>query len=192
MTIDITTCHKINIIDSCALWNVFSSQVFLSVLEDQQFNFSCTDYVIYECLYSKRSNPTVADDRLQQLTKTKLAQKKLTKHPLTIEDLQDEQILKYRKKLGRGELSSIAFAKKTNLCFLTDDKQARKLATEILGKGRVQTTPLLLGFLLFKGYLGDADLETIINDHKNCERPLEKYFREVHAEAWRIKLLIKY
>ena len=191
MTIDITNCNKINVTDSCALWNILSSPTFYAVLEDQHFTFSCTDFVVYECLYRSRTTISSDEAQLQQLAKTRLAQQKISSHPLTIEDLQDEQILAYRRKLGRGELSSIAFAKKTGLCFLTDDRQARSLGCAILGRERVQTTPLLLGWLLFHGHLSDQDLEPIISDHKRYGRPLEKYFREVHAEAWRIKLMTR-
>ena len=191
MTIDITKCNKINVTDSCALWNVLSSPTLYGVLVEQQFIFSCTDFVVYECLYRSRTTSEPGDAYLKGLAKTLIGQRKIESHPLTIEDLQDEKILQFRNQIGRGELSSIAFAKKTGLSLLTDDQKARRLGGEILGANRIQTTPLLFGWLMFNNYLSDQDLEPVIADHKQNGRPLEKYFRAVHEESWRIKLMIK-
>lgn len=96
-----------------------------------------------------------------------------------------------RKSLGIGELSSIAFARKINQCFLTDDQKGRKFAATILGSDRVQTTPQLLGYLVYDRRIIDGELEQIIKDHKEYGRPLETYFRNVHDEALRIRLMIK-
>ena len=191
MKINITTCHKVNVADSCALWNILSSQIFYAVLADQRFEFSCTDFVIYECLHRARSVVTAHDEQIKRRLKKLIDGKKITAHKLTIEDLQDEQVLANRRSLGRGELSSIAFAKKTHLCFLTDDQKARKIAGEILGSDKVQTTPLLLVWLLYMGFLTDGDLEPVIKEHLEAVRPLEAYFRAVHRESWRIKSLPK-
>lgn len=191
MTINFTECSKINVTDTCALWNVLSSSILFGVLIEQQFIFSCTSYVIYECLYKPRTTINSNDTRLKEWAKSLIQKKEIETHQLTIEDLQDEKIMKYRNRIGHGELSSIAFAKKTGLCLLTDDQKARKLGGEILGLDKIQTTPLLFGWLLFHGHLGDQDLEPVISDHKQNGRPLEKYFREVHAESWRVKLLLK-
>jgi hypothetical protein len=89
-----------------------------------------------------------------------------------------------------GELSSIAFAKKINQYFLTDDQPARKLAEAILGTDKVQTTPHLIGYLFFHRHFIDEDLETIIQEHKGFKRPLEPYFREAYFEALRIRLTL--
>lgn len=189
MNINITNCEKSNVTDSCAMWNILSSKLFYAVLDEQLFLLSCTNFVVYECLHRRRTVVNDVDERLKEMLKDLIAKKTITAHSLTVEDLQDEQILNYRMILGKGELSSIAFAKKIGLCFLTDDQQARKIAEKILGKNKVQTTPLLLGWLLFNGYLCDGDLEPVILEHKFASRPLEQYFRAVHEESWRIKLL---
>ena len=189
--IDITKCEKVNVTDSCALWNILSSKILFAVLEDQNFIFSCTPFVVYECLYRNRTNSNPGDVVLKQLAKEKIDKKDIDVHPLTIDDLQDSEILRFRNKLGRGELSSIAFAKKTGLCFLTDDQGARKIGEVILGKKSIQTTPLLLGWLLYNGYLTDSDLEPIIIEHKSNGRPLEPYFRQIHIENWRLRALHK-
>ena len=191
MRIDITTCNKVNVADTCAMWNILSSQVLYSVLDEQSFTFCCTQFVVYECLYRSRATITAAEEAMKKRFGKLIDTKKVSSHQLTIEDLQDDDILANRKSLGRGELSSIAFAKKTQLYFLTDDQKARKIAESILGSGKVQTTPQLFGWLLYEGYLTDGDLEPIIEEHNISGRPLESYLREVHAESWRIKLLTR-
>jgi hypothetical protein len=133
-------------------------------------------------------------DEKEQLLIDKL-QTLLTKHTissfsLSIADLQEVELMKNRKKLGLGELSSIAFAKRTSQVFLTDDQKARKFAKKILGNDRVQTTPHLYGWLLFNQHLNESDLTYILNEHNLNNRPLEPYFKEVHQECLRIKLML--
>ena len=72
-------------------------------------------------------------------------------------------VLEKRRNLGKGELSSIVFAKKAGQPFLTDDKGARNLAESILNKDQVQTTPHLCGWLFYKNILTDSDKDSIIN-----------------------------
>jgi len=50
--------------------------------------------------------------------------------------------------LGIGGLSSIAFSKKINQSFLTDDQNARKIAKEILRDDKIQTTPHIVGWFV--------------------------------------------
>ena len=59
-----------------------------------------------------------------------ISQKRFTAYNITIDDLQEIDVLNSRKKLGKGELSSIVFAKKTRQAFLTDNTRARKLGNE--------------------------------------------------------------
>ncbi|MBE9057574.1 XRE family transcriptional regulator [Sphaerospermopsis sp. LEGE 08334] len=80
--------------------------------------------------------------------------------------------------------NSIVFAKKTNQAFLTDDRCARNLASEVMNPRLVQTTPHLLGWLFFENFLGDSDLQPIINEHeKKYNRKLGKYFKEMYHRA---------
>lgn len=187
MTIDITKCNKINIIDSCSIWNLLSSLILYKAVQDNHFFFSFTKYVEYECLYKPRASNT--DDKIKARFIEQIKECKFSCYGITIDDLQDPDIKKYRKRLGIGELSSIAFCKKTDQIFLTDDQNARKIAKNILGHNKVQTIPHILGWLFYSRHLGDGDLEPIIREHISFGRPLEKYFREVHLEALRIRCL---
>ena len=190
MEIDITKCLKPNVVDSCALWNILSSLVFHSVIEDNKFDFCITAYVKYECLEKPRSFSTESERKLKLELEKHIAKGKFPAHELTLEDLQDESILALKNRLGRGEISSIAFAKKTGIAFLTDDMGARKKAKPILGNERVQTSPLILGWLHFHGMINDGDVENIIADHEGLHRPLSKYFREVVGESYRMRYFL--
>ncbi|MEO0928720.1 MAG: hypothetical protein AAFY63_23000, partial [Cyanobacteria bacterium J06643_13] len=123
------------------------------------------------------------DIELQDRLKQAIEDGQFTIYHLDLEDLQEIAILQKRKNLGKGELSSIAFAKKTNQAFLTDDLKARKLAEGIIGSQSVQTTPHLLGWLFFANFLSDSDLKPIIDQHKKYNLPLEQYFTEMYDRA---------
>lgn len=188
MEIDITKCNTVNITDSCSVWNIISSEILYSIIEDT-FYFSITGFVEYECLFKSRNSISNIDNEIRNRLIKYRSKTKFSSHTLTIEDLQSDEILNSNIKLGIGELSSIAFCKKTNQVFLTDDQNARKIAKDILGKERVQTVPHIFGWLYYKGFLTDSDLEPIIVQHNYFNRPLEPYFRKVYLEALRIRCL---
>ncbi len=191
MTINVSFFHKVNVVDSCSIWNILSSNTLHVSCVNASCDFVITGYVEYECLYKPRSKVKDADERLKKkLNKEKLKGKFQT-HNLSINDLQDITSLEKIQRLGIGELSSIAFAKKINQAFMSDDQKARKLAEKILGTNKVQTTPHLLGWLVFTNELNDSDISIIKNEHKLNERPLEKYFDAAYKEALRVKMLTR-
>jgi hypothetical protein len=187
MTIDITKCVKVNIADSCAVSNLLSSLLLISRLDSNGFFFSITKYVEYECLYKGRSESSNEGREIQKRLVRYQKNNKFTSYGISIADLQEESIIKHSRHLGIGELSSIAFSKKINQAFLTDDQKARRIAKDILGTEMVQTTPHIVGWLFYETILTDGDLDTVIAEHVNSSRPLEKYFRSVYQEACRIK-----
>ena len=191
MEIDIRSFIRVNVTDSCSVWNIISSQLILSASLNTNCFFSITKFVEYECLFKPRSSTVSIELELINKLRVLISAKSFSVHSLTISDLQEIEFLQRRKRLGLGELSSIAFAKRTNLAFLTDDKNARKLAKEILGREKIQTTPHLLGWLFVNQSLSDSDLEPIISDHIYFRRPLEKYYREVWEESLKIRLLFR-
>jgi hypothetical protein len=187
MSIDITKCIRVNITDSCAVSNLLSSLLLFSRLDSNNFFFSITKYVEYECLYKERTAPTVGDTEIQKRLIRHQRNNKFTSHYISIGDLQDESIIRHSQQLGIGELSSIAFSKKINQSFLTDDQKARKIAKAILGDDKVQTTPHIVGWLFYEGIFSDTDLDTLIAEHISFNRPLEKYFKLVYEDACRIR-----
>ena len=175
--------EKLNVVDACAIWNIISTQLLRTTAYSAGCYFCCTDFVYYECLYKPRTIGKPEDIALQDLLKQEMKSGKFKNYHLDIEDLQEIDVLQKRKNLGKGELASIAYAKKTRQAFLTDDRGARNLAEEVLTHDMVQTTTHLLGWLFFESYLSDGDLNQVIDQHKKYNGKLEKYFRVMYERA---------
>lgn len=150
VTSDPSQFHKLNVADACSIWNILSSQLFYSTAKSAGCSFCCVYYVYYECLYKPRKNPKPEELELQERFREKVEDRIIKHYHLDIEDLQEVEILRKRKNLSKGELASIAFAKKTKQAFLTDDDKAEKLARSIMNRLLVQTTPHLLGWLFLQ------------------------------------------
>ncbi|ABG57329.1 hypothetical protein [Cytophaga hutchinsonii] len=191
MNIDITEFQKINVIDSCAIDNLLSSETLYRAAKSSNCSFCYTKFVEYEVLFKARRTINEKSKKLQEKLKDETKANRFECHNLSIDDLQEVEILKQRKRLSVGELSSIAFAKKINQSFMTDDLGARKLGSLILGTKRVQTTPHLIGWLFYIRELTDSDFSIIVSEHKEYERPLSKYFEEAYHESLRIKSMNK-
>lgn len=175
--------HKLNVVDTCAIWNIISSQLLRTTAHSVGCYFCCTDFVYYECLYKPRTKIKPEDVALQDLFRQEMRDGKFKNYHLDIEELQEIEVLQKRKNLGKGELASIAFAKKTSQAFLTDDGGARNLAEVILTPQMVQTTAHLLGWLFFESFLSDSDLNQIICEHKKYNGNLEKHFMVMYHRA---------
>ncbi len=184
MAVDPRSFHRFNMVDTCAVWNVLSSNRLYQGASGAGCIFSCTGFVIYECLVKPRKKMSTHDLELRRRLVEERNNARFSTFNLDLEDLQEVEILERRKKLGKGELSSIAFAKRTNQAFLTDDQKARKLGNDVI-PGYVQTTPHLLGWLLFEGILKDSDKDAVIADHNSLNLPLGKYFEEISEVALR-------
>lgn len=191
MTFDITKLFLYNVIDSCSVWNILSSPIIYQSSIQAGCYFALTNYVSYECLYKKRKEKH--DAAIITKLEKEIATRRFMNCNITIDDLQEIKILENRKNLGKGELSSIVFAKKTRQAFLTDDKKARALAKEVLGSEFVQTTPQLVGFCFYKRHLLDGDFNTLIAEHKasltSSWGDLSRFFKEVYEESLRIRLM---
>lgn len=183
MAIDPSDFKKFNVADTCSIWNILSSQRLYVTAQLAKCYFCCTNFVYYECLHKPRKEYKPEDIELKNRLIQAIQDNKFKTYHLDIEDLQEIALLQKRKNLGKGELASIAFAKKTNQAFLTDDKKAINLAKEVMARQFVQTTPHLLGWLFFTNLLSDSDLNPIINEHKKLNRPLEEYFTEMYYRA---------
>lgn len=189
MGIDPSNFHKYNVIDTCAIWNILSSKLLYTTANNAECLFCCTYFVYYECLYKPRKNPKQAEIELQNRFRQEYENGKFKYYHLTIEDLQDVEVLQVRKKKDKGELASIAFAKKTRQAFITDDRGARIEAAKSMDSKMVQTTPHLLAWLIFINYLSDRDLQSIIGEHKQSDRPLEKHFLDAYKIVLEYRLI---
>lgn len=189
MTCDPSSFFPYNVTDTCAIWNLLSSSMLFSTARTAKCQFSCTYFVYYECLVKKRTSPTQEDLELQKRFSRELEYGSLSVHHLNIDDLHELSILEARKRFGKGELSSMLFAQKTRQAFLTDDQGARKLAERAYRSSVVQTTPHLLGWLIFSGHLSDRDVDTVITQHEECGCNLRQFFQEMYHEGLRCRYM---
>jgi hypothetical protein len=188
MAIDPSNFHSVNVADTCSVWNVLSSATLYSAAKEAHCEFCVTSFVRYECLNKPRQKtPTAAETELMRRLVQEQGRGGFAAHSCDIGDLQAIKLLESRKRLGKGELSSIAFAMKIGQAVITDDMKARKLA-ESAGHAHIQTTPHLFSWLIFKGRLGDSDKGTVIAQHKAMDRPLAPHFETAYEMALQCRL----
>lgn len=189
MTRNVAEIAKWAVIDTCAVWNILSSHILFRACVAAGFEFTVTSFVLYECLHKPRKHPSAEDVELMERLRTARDKQHFKSISLTVDDLQDVAYLELRKKVSKGELSSIAFARRARVPFQTDDQGARKLAAEVLPQTHVQTTPHVLGWLFFHRKLLDHELGIIIKQHEELVRPLRRFFEEMYNEALRCRLM---
>ena len=188
MAIDPSKFHLVNVADTCSVWNLLSSATLHSAAKEAHCEFCITSFVRYECLSKQRKKtPTAAETELMRRLAQEQGRGGFAAHSCDIGDLQAIKLLESRKRLGKGELSSVAFAMKIGQAVITDDMKARKLA-EDSGHAHIQTTPHLFSWLIFKGRLGDSDKATVIAQHKAMDRPLAPHFETAYEMALQCRL----
>lgn len=189
MTANPTSFFKINVTDTCAVWNLLSSKILFCAALSANCTFCITGFVYYECLLKQRSAYSNEDLELQTRLKKAIEKGNIVRYGLDIADLQEIEVLERRRNLGKGELSSIAYAKKIDKAIMTDDQKARRLAENILDQGKVQTTPKLLGWLFFSGILVDHQKDEIIREHRAMSRPLSRHFIAMYETGLQYRLI---
>ena len=187
MAIDPSKFHLINVADTWSVWNVLSSARLHAAAKEAHCEFCITSFVRYECLTKPRRTSSPAETELMRRLTQEQTRGGFAAHSCDIGDLQAIKLLESRKKLGKGELSSIAFAMKIGQAIITDDMKARKLA-ENSGHALAQTTSHLFSWLIFKGRLGDSDKATVITQHQSMERPLTPHFEKAYEMALQCRL----
>lgn len=183
MSADPSKFHVLNVTDTCAIWNLLSSRLLYSRAVAAHCFFSCTHFVEYECLYKARKSSSPQERELRERMEREQRQGQFKACSIEIEDLQQIGHMRGQRRVSFGELSSIAFAKRTGQAFLTDDQRARKLAHMNLEAQFVQTTPHLFGWLIFTGVLNDSDKEQVLVEHVEMGRPLYRYFAQMYVRA---------
>src|SRR5262249_17850532 len=106
-----------------------------------------------------------------------------------LEDLQEIATLENRKAISKGELSSIAFAKRTMQSFLSDDRQAKVLAKTVLASEAIQDTPHLCAWLFINDKLHEHDEHQIRSDLKSLDRSLDPHISNAFRRALEIRLM---
>lgn len=190
MAINPAVFHKHNVIDTCAIWNVLSSRTLYNASKRNGVSFVCSKFVEYESLYKARNNESIADHELcRRLKNAKDEDGNFGTYSLDIGDLQQFEVLKARKNLGKGELSSIVLAKKFRQPFMTDDRNARKLH-DVESNGIIaQTTPHMLSWMIFNNHISDSEKTAIVDEHEEVSRPLSNHFENAYLEGLRCRLM---
>lgn len=110
----------------------------------------------------------------------------------SLADLQALAVIPACRRLGRGEIAALALARRLRSAVLTEDRGARKVAP-LVGVELAQTTPQLLGWLLYEGHLSDSDVSDVIAEHEArieaSRGRITIYFRRIYEEACRCRLL---
>ena len=166
MEIDVRTFGLSSTIDTCSIYNLFSSRKLLAATQARNAWFVITDYVYYESVIRERTLPTQADRKIQTEFNRRLEQRKgFSREKLEISDLQAVANLPAARRLGKGEIASMAVALRMRLGFTTDDQRARRAAQQA-GVTPVQTIPHLVGWLVYCGELSDGDFTDVVREHE--------------------------
>jgi hypothetical protein len=147
-----------------------------------------TGFVRYECLHKPRAKTTPATEELMDRLRSAIKAGAFQAHTISLEDLLEDDLLSQRLKLGKGELTTIAFAKTTSQAIITDDLDARKLGERVLGSAMTQTTCHLFGWLFYVGRLVDHEKSTILMEHAKMEGNLREHLETAYLMAMQAKL----
>lgn len=182
MHFDPAAFHKVNVADTCTVWNVLASPRLLRTAHSAGCAFCITAFVKYEALAKPRQNPSAVEIALQKSLREEMQRGRFEHHSCSIQDLQEIGILEARRRLGKGELSSLAFAMRIRQGFITDDDKATKLARD-MGHAPLQSTPHLLAWLIYTAQLGDSDKDSVIAELVAAGRNLRARIESAYSHA---------
>lgn len=74
---------------------------------------------------------------------------------------------------------------------MTDDQKARRVATERDLDVITQTTPQLVGWLIYSGRLLDGDYRQVVREHADMCRPLAPHLDEAYNMALRARIRVQ-
>ena len=189
MVLNPVNFSKASVIDTCSVWNILSSRKLYQSTLSANLHFCITGVVLYECLYKPRSNSSVENVEMMERLKSDIQSGGFPVEPCSLDDLAVVSNLEI-SGLGSGELSCMAVAYRVrNIAIMTDDQQARKVASNNL-KLTVETTPYLYAWLYYRQYLSDSDHSKIITEHETYRtRPLTTFLQQAYEEAMRFRLM---
>ena len=188
------TFNLANITDTCALWHIVGADTLFRTARRANVAFIITSTVHYECFIKTRgTSPTAERQAMQQTLRGHLDAKQVTKVALTIADLQDTLDFASRngldKRLGQGELSCAALARSLGHPAVLTDNRTDFKAIEQLVDGRLQKTPLLLGWLYFEGHLSDADVAAVVQEHQASLGQMVGVYKKAYGMACEKRLM---
>jgi hypothetical protein len=177
-----------NVVDTCSLWNLLGSPLLYRAAKTVKISLCSTQFVRYECLFKPGAHDPSRIE-LQARLHACTQKNEVTFCDIELEDLQDVATLEKRLAISKGELSSIAFAKRTRQCFLSDDRQAKCLAKSALPEGAIQDIPHLCGWLCINGVIHESDQDTIKAELRAVQRFLDPHIGNAFLGALEFRLM---
>ncbi|MBF0602460.1 MAG: hypothetical protein HQL07_02060 [Nitrospirae bacterium] len=191
-TNDVTTFPLASTIDTCSIWFMLASHTLTRAAKAKNLNFIVSGFVRYESLESYHPAPGTPQHRMQDIFRSLLEKgDQFSQHELNVNDLREVARLNGIKHLGKGELTSIVLAMKMRLGFMTDDKGGKKLARSLSHQIEVRTTPLLLGWLVYTGAMGDSEASNAIKEHDavHGSNGLKSYLQNCYDSGMHYRLI---
>lgn len=178
---------SVNVTDTCAIWHLVGAPTLFRAARQVTVSFVITSTVFYECFVKSRGRkPTVQREEMRKRLRTYIDQGQVSRMNLEIDDLQDVITLARQrgcdKRLGQGELSCAALARRLGKAVLTDNKRDFT-AIDGLADGRLHTTPRLLAWLYVKGHITDSDVEHVRTEHQKSGGQMSQIYKRAHYEA---------
>ena len=183
-----TSFNLLNVADTCALWNLLGSPLLHKASKAVRVSICGTHFVRYECLFKAGAN-SPAWIELRRRLEACVSSNEIMFCNIELEDLQEVAALEGRMAISKGELSTIAFAKRTGQSFLSDDRQAKDLAKSVLAAESIQDIPHLCGWLCVNDILHESDASTIRAELKTLQRYLDPHIANAFRGALEIKLM---
>lgn len=183
-----STFKLLNVADTCALWNVLASPLLYRNARAVGVSMSSTQFVRYECLHKRGANSPEWNELRKRLLERSAAGEIIFCH-IELEDLQEVASLEGRLAISKGELSSIAWAKRTAQSFFSDDKKAKRLAESVIDRDSIQDTPHLCAWLCIQGSIHEHDEGQIRADLRALNRFLDPHISNAFRTALEIRLM---
>lgn len=183
-----STFKLLNVADTCALWNVLASPLLYRNARAVGMSMSSTQFVRYECLHKRGTNSPEWNE-LRKRLRDRIAAGEIIFCDIELEDLQEVASLEGRLAISKGELSSIAWAKRTGQSFFSDDIKAKRLAKSVIDDESVQDTPHLCAWLCIQGSIHEHDEGQIRADLKSLNRFLDPHISNAFRSALEIRLM---
>ena len=185
--------NQVSVTDTCAIWHLTGCATLFSTARQRKLSFVITSTVFYECFVRSRGK-ALSEQRLRLRDRLKIHIQRgdVSQIDVAIDDLQNligvARQHGYDTRLGHGELSCAALARRLRYAVLTDNKRDFR-AIEELADGLLQTTPRLLGWLYLDGHLTDGDVKDIIEQHRDSGGQMGRVYEQVHHEACEKRLV---
>ena len=188
------TFNLVNVTDTCALWHLVGADTLFRAARQVKVDFIITPTVFYECFVKTRGGSVTAE---RQALRTKLQghldNEQIAHIGVSIEDLQDTVDIAKRstldKRLGQGELSCAALARRLGHPAVLTDNKRDFLAIRNLVNDRLQKTPQLLGWLYVKGHISDSDVDDIVCEHKASSGQMADIYKQAYEQACEKRLV---